>query len=120
MDGSPSKGRAAKASLLSEDAAQEPLFKSTLEDERKQEIEATVLALRKDLEEHRQRRDKLLAENSRMTAERARQLTDEHIDRLHRYNDIKDAGQILFGKLAELKGKTVKDVYEEYSVDLGD
>ncbi|KAI9506824.1 DNA repair protein, partial [Coemansia spiralis] len=51
---------------------------------------------------------------SNLSIEQARKMNEEHIDRLHRYNDIKDAGQIMFGKLAELKGKTVKEIYEEY------
>ncbi|KAJ1837760.1 hypothetical protein LPJ70_005726, partial [Coemansia sp. RSA 2708] len=50
----------------------------------------------------------------------ARKLNDQNIDRLHRYNDIKDAAQTLFGKLAELKGQTVKEIYGEYGVGLDD
>ncbi|KAJ1965319.1 swi5-like zinc finger protein [Dipsacomyces acuminosporus] len=131
MDGSPSKskGKLTRTSLVLDDsaaatrpakAAAEPPFKAALEDERKQEVEATMRALKREIDAQKQLRDELLAQNSQMTVEHARQLTDEHIDRLHRYNDIKDAGQILFGKLAELKGKTVRDVYEEYNVDIND
>jgi len=43
-----------------------------------------------------------------------------YIDLLHRYNELKDAGQILLGKLAEIEGVTTKDMYERYSLDLED
>ncbi|KAJ2459036.1 swi5-like zinc finger protein, partial [Coemansia sp. RSA 2322] len=84
------------------------------------ELAETISALRRELEAQVKARDELLSDSSKMSVEQARLATNEHIDRLHRYNDIKDAGQVLFGKLAELQGKTVKEVYEEYGVDLAD
>ncbi|KAJ2554739.1 swi5-like zinc finger protein [Coemansia sp. RSA 1933] len=89
------------------------------EDERNKGLEAAISSLRRELDELKQRRDVLLSDEA-MTLEKAHAMNEEHIDRLHRYNDIKDAGQILFGKLAELKGKTVKEVYEDYGVNLKD
>ncbi|KAJ1992472.1 swi5-like zinc finger protein [Coemansia spiralis] len=137
MDASPSK-RSSKAvlqkasasvieastSLVSDEKSlakneDHPLFKASLEDERKKELEDAIGSLRQDLDELAQKRDELLAK-SNLSIEQARKMNEEHIDRLHRYNDIKDAGQIMFGKLAELKGKTVKEIYEEYCVDLKD
>ncbi|KXJ29188.1 DNA repair protein SWI5 homolog [Exaiptasia diaphana] len=44
----------------------------------------------------------------------------EHIDKLHEYNDIKDVGQMLIGKLAEIDGKTTKSLYEEFGLDIDD
>jgi hypothetical protein len=44
----------------------------------------------------------------------------EHIDMLHQYNEIKDTGQTLLGKLAELKGTTTKAMYEEFGLSLDD
>ncbi|KAJ2029603.1 swi5-like zinc finger protein [Coemansia sp. S610] len=95
------------------------VFDDSPEKEQRAELAATIATLKGDLEAQTKARDALLAKCS-LTMERARQLTDEHIDRLHRYNDIKDAGQMLFGKLAELKGKTVKGIYKEYSVNIED
>jgi len=39
---------------------------------------------------------------------------------LHRYNELKDAGQILLGKLAELESTTTKDEYQKYDLNLED
>ncbi|KAJ2159350.1 swi5-like zinc finger protein [Coemansia sp. RSA 552] len=102
MDASPTKSKAA-----------------TLDDERKRELRAAIAEAKGELEEQTQARDALL-DRSGLTMEQARQINDEYIERLHTYNDIKDAGQKLFGKLAELKGKTVKDIYAEYGVNLSD
>lgn len=44
----------------------------------------------------------------------------EHMNLLHEYNEIKDIGQILIGKIAELKGTTSKAIYSEYDLDLTD
>ncbi|KAJ2455205.1 swi5-like zinc finger protein [Coemansia sp. RSA 2336] len=114
-----SKPAADLCSLIPErtDSKDSPL--SQLIEERKQELQTAISTLKPDIEEQSRKRDALL-EESWLTVEEARQLNDQHIDRLHRYNDIKDAAQKLFGKLAELKGKTVKEIYEEYQVDLDD
>ncbi|KAJ1896521.1 swi5-like zinc finger protein [Coemansia sp. S100] len=95
------------------------LFDDSPEKEQRAELAAAVATLKGDLEAQTKTRDALLAKSS-LTMEQARQVTDEHIDRLHRYNDIKDAGQMLFGKLAELKGKTVKEIYKDYNIDIED
>ena len=39
---------------------------------------------------------------------------------LHEYNEIKDIGQMLFGKVAMLTGVTVKDVYRQFEMNLND
>ncbi|XP_065830376.1 DNA repair protein SWI5 homolog [Oscarella lobularis] len=44
----------------------------------------------------------------------------KQIDTLHEYNEIKDVGQMLFGKLAEVKGTTTSAVYSEFELDLDD
>ncbi|ORX71058.1 hypothetical protein BCR32DRAFT_330098 [Anaeromyces robustus] len=45
---------------------------------------------------------------------------EEYINLLHNYNEVKDAGQILMGRLAELEGTTTKSIYSEYNMDLED
>ncbi|EDV28126.1 uncharacterized protein TRIADDRAFT_53400 [Trichoplax adhaerens] len=42
------------------------------------------------------------------------------IDKLHQYNEIKDIGQILLGKLAEVEGVLVKDLYDRFGLDMED
>ncbi|XP_059162651.1 DNA repair protein SWI5 homolog [Physella acuta] len=43
-----------------------------------------------------------------------------HIDKLHEYNEIKDVGQIILGRLANLEGLQTKDMYERYGLELND
>lgn len=45
---------------------------------------------------------------------------DLHVKALHEYNEIKDVGQVLLGKLAESLGMTTSDMYERFSLDLED
>lgn len=44
---------------------------------------------------------------------------DRQMDLLHRYNDIKDAAQVVMGRLAELENVTVKVLHEKYEAPLG-
>ncbi|XP_019727549.1 DNA repair protein SWI5 homolog isoform X2 [Hippocampus comes] len=45
---------------------------------------------------------------------------DCHIDMLHEYNDIKDIGQSLLGRLAALRGTTTRDLYSHFGLELED
>ncbi|KAH7828887.1 putative Swi5 [Monocercomonoides exilis] len=46
--------------------------------------------------------------------------SQEVIDALHRYNDLKDAAQLLLGKYAEVEGMTVKQMYEKFGISIDD
>ena len=41
-----------------------------------------------------------------------------HISALHEYNEIKDIGQMLLGKIAEVEGTTTTALYERFGLDL--
>ncbi|KAM8934274.1 DNA repair protein SWI5 homolog [Pelodytes ibericus] len=45
---------------------------------------------------------------------------EEHISLLHQYNELKDAGQMLLGRLAVLRGVTTKDLYAEFGMEMED
>ncbi|CAG8478393.1 2212_t:CDS:10 [Dentiscutata erythropus] len=45
---------------------------------------------------------------------------DDHYRLLHEYNAMKDIGQMLFGKCAELDGTTTKEIYERFGLELDD
>jgi len=78
-----------------------------------------------------QRRERLL-EELRCWEEAERELDEEllsrskktndeiHIDKLHEYNDLKDACQAVFGRLAEMEEVTVSDIYKRYNLNIGD
>ncbi|KAL5033165.1 hypothetical protein BDV3_000179 [Batrachochytrium dendrobatidis] len=44
----------------------------------------------------------------------------EHIKRLHDYNEIKDIGQMLLGKCAEREQTTTRDMYVKFGLDFED
>ncbi|XP_077986390.1 DNA repair protein SWI5 homolog [Glandiceps talaboti] len=43
-----------------------------------------------------------------------------HICKMHEYNELKDTGQMLLGKLAELEGVPVRDLYKTFELDIAD
>ncbi|XP_006119078.1 DNA repair protein SWI5 homolog isoform X1 [Pelodiscus sinensis] len=45
---------------------------------------------------------------------------EKHISLLHEYNDIKDTGQMLLGKLAMIRGVTTKELYPQFDLELTD
>ncbi len=44
----------------------------------------------------------------------------EHIEKLHQYNEVKDMGQLLLGKLAEVEGTTTTALYDQFGLELND
>ncbi|KAJ3038298.1 swi5-like zinc finger protein [Rhizophlyctis rosea] len=45
------------------------------------------------------------------------QYVNAHIKRLHDYNEIKDMGQMVIGKVAEQEGTTTREMYTTFGLD---
>ncbi|KAF5351367.1 hypothetical protein D9758_008050 [Tetrapyrgos nigripes] len=45
--------------------------------------------------------------------EDAEKIVQRHIKLLHQYNEAKDAAQVLIGRLAALKGSTVRQIHKD-------
>ncbi|ORX43654.1 hypothetical protein BCR36DRAFT_586587 [Piromyces finnis] len=84
----------------------------------KQEIEKEKKLVNSEIEELKIKLSKL--QSSDKNYEEYKPEYEEYINLLHEYNEIKDAGQILMGRLAELEGTTTKSIYSEYHMDLED
>ncbi|XP_075416828.1 DNA repair protein SWI5 homolog isoform X2 [Tenrec ecaudatus] len=74
-----------------------------------------------DIQKLKEKRDMLDQEISQFRAEgySVDELQD-HISQLHEYNDIKDVGQMLLGKLAVIRGVATKELYPEFDLDVND
>nr|XP_019938082.1 PREDICTED: DNA repair protein SWI5 homolog [Paralichthys olivaceus] len=67
------------------------------------------------------RRDQLDTEIAQLEAEGYKvEELEHHIDKLHEYNDIKDIGQSLLGRIAALRGTTTRDLYSHFGLELDD
>ena len=73
----------------------------------------SVVALKKQLED-------IEGEICSLGAEYSEGELQSHIEKLHEYNEIKDVGQILLGKLAEVEGVTSTQLYGRFGLQLDD
>ncbi|KAJ3166388.1 swi5-like zinc finger protein [Geranomyces variabilis] len=81
-------------------------------------LERDIASLRTkvaELENERQALEAELKPGTDVDAENA-----AHIKRLHDYNEVKDTGQMLLGKLAEFEGTTTRAMYERFDLGLED
>lgn len=96
IESSPGASRAVPASQKAGD----PSTHSTQEVARElQEVEAEIRELSRDCSEEELQR---------------------HIEKLHEYNEMKDVGQMLIGRLAELQGTTTNALYGQFGLSLED
>ncbi|XP_058528831.1 DNA repair protein SWI5 homolog [Ochotona princeps] len=74
-----------------------------------------------DIEKLKEKRERLDKEISQLVSEGySVDELEDHISQLHEYNDIKDVGQMLLGKLAVIRGVTTKELYPEFGLDVND
>nr|XP_020493762.1 DNA repair protein SWI5 homolog [Labrus bergylta] len=91
-------------------------FKSPL-----QVCESAKASPAEEVVELKKRKDQLDAEIAQLEAEGYRvEELEHHIDKLHEYNDIKDIGQSLLGRIAALRGTTTRDLYSHFGLELDD
>ncbi|KAK7896243.1 hypothetical protein WMY93_021568 [Mugilogobius chulae] len=82
---------------------------------------STRLGPEEEMLELQRRRQQLDSEISLLEAEGYNiDELERHIDKLHEYNDIKDIGQTLLGRIAALRGTTTRDLYSHFGLDLDD
>ena len=74
--------------------------------------------LTKEVEELRSTTRELEEEIETLSVEYNEEELQEHIDRLHEYNEVKDMGQLLLGKLAEVEVTTTKSLYQRFGLEL--
>uniref|UniRef100_A0A3Q1K7N6 DNA repair protein SWI5 homolog n=1 Tax=Anabas testudineus TaxID=64144 RepID=A0A3Q1K7N6_ANATE len=91
-------------------------FKSPL-----QVTECAKVSTAEEVAELERRKKELDAEIAQLEAEGCRvEELEHHIDMLHEYNDIKDIGQSLLGRIAALRGTTTRDLYSHFGLELDD
>ncbi|XP_047426047.1 DNA repair protein SWI5 homolog [Mugil cephalus] len=91
-------------------------FKSPL-----QVTESAKVSAAEEVAELQRRREQLDTEIAQLEAEGySVEELEHHIDMLHEYNDIKDIGQTLLGRIAALRGTTTRDLYAQFGLELDD
>nr|XP_014337920.1 PREDICTED: DNA repair protein SWI5 homolog [Bos mutus] len=78
-------------------------------------------SLQLDIQKLKEKKDMLDKEISQLLSEGySVDELEDHISQLHEYNDIKDAAQMLLGRLAVIRGVTTKELYTEFGLDMND
>ncbi|XP_061763268.1 DNA repair protein SWI5 homolog [Nerophis ophidion] len=79
------------------------------------------VSVEEEVEELERSRKQLDAEIAQLESEGYKvEELDDHIDMLHEYNDIKDMGQSLLGKMAAVRRTTTRDLYRHFGLELDD
>ncbi|XP_010855268.1 PREDICTED: DNA repair protein SWI5 homolog [Bison bison bison] len=78
-------------------------------------------SLQLDIQKLKEKKDMLDKEISQLLSEGySVDELEDHISQLQEYNDIKDAAQMLLGRLAVIRGVTTKELYPEFGLDMND
>ncbi|XP_040013540.1 DNA repair protein SWI5 homolog [Xiphias gladius] len=115
-DGSDAKKGALKRTPFSKFKKVHSNFKSPI-----QVTESAKVCPAEEVAELERRRDQLDTEIAQLESEGYRvEELEHHIDMLHEYNDIKDIGQSLLGRIAALRGTTTRELYSHFGLELDD
>ncbi|KAF3702150.1 DNA repair protein SWI5 -like protein SAE3 -like protein [Channa argus] len=115
-EGKDSKKEAVNRTLFSKFMKVRSNFKSPL-----QVTERNKVSPAEEVAELQRRKEELHTEIAQLEDEGYRvEELDHHINMLHEYNDIKDIGQSLLGRIAALRGTTTQDLYTHFGLELDD
>ncbi|XP_036385780.1 DNA repair protein SWI5 homolog [Megalops cyprinoides] len=97
-------------------------FKSPVQTQRSPSCPIVVqTSLEKEIEELKRKRKELDFEIAQFESNAMGIYElEQHIDLLHEYNDIKDMGQTLLGRLAVVRGVTTRDLYAHFGLEHDD
>ncbi|KAL1918203.1 uncharacterized protein VTP21DRAFT_3469 [Calcarisporiella thermophila] len=87
--------------------------------EEKEKLKEEIKALEQELESLQNKEQQVKAALLDKS-DKANEVVDNHIKQLHEYNDVKDSGQLLIGKCAELEGSTTKEIYARFGLQVDD
>lgn len=73
-----------------------------------------------DVAKLRERLEEVEKEMEVLSASYSEEELQAHIEKLHEYNEVKDMGQLLLGKIAEVEGTTTAALYERFGLELDD
>ena len=80
----------------------------------------TVEEVARDITQLRQQLENVENEIAELSKDYCEDELQQYIDHLHQYNEMKDVGQLLLGKLAEVQGTTVSELYKQFDLNLDD
>lgn len=80
--------------------------------------EETLNELQKRRAQLQQLKDAIKETSPTKSIEEIESAHRQYMQLLHRYNETKDVGQALLGRLAQLSGCTTKDLYPQYGLSL--
>lgn len=115
-EGNDSKKAALRRTPFSKFKSVHSHFKSPL-----QVSESSQISPAEEVAELQRRSAQLDTEIAQLEAEGYKvEELDHHIDMLHEYNDLKDIGQTLLGRIAALRGTTTQALYKQFGLELDD
>lgn len=83
-------------------------------------VKDTPEKVAQDVEELRKELESVESEIAELSKDHCEEELQQYIDLLHEYNEIKDVGQLLLGKIAEVQGTTTAELYERFELNLDD